>query len=130
MSVGKRKNAKARAKVVQGTGKIYINSSPLNIWGNETMRLWVKEPILIAGEIAKTVDIKVNSRSGGVVGQAEAIRMAIARGLVDFSHDKKLRSRYMDYDRNLLVYDPRRNEPHKPSRSKAGPRRHKQRSKR
>ena len=81
--------------------------------------------------MAKNVDIKVNSRSGGVVGQAEAIRMAIARGILQFSKDKNLKNKYMQYDRNLLVYDPRRNEPHHAGgASKRGSRRHKQRSKR
>jgi small subunit ribosomal protein S9 len=37
---------------------------------------------------------------------------------------------FMEYDRNILVYDPRRTEPHKPPRSSQGPRRYKQRSKR
>lgn len=131
VTTGKRRVAVARAKVVAGTGKIFVNSIPLEIWGSEPMRLWIKEPIILAGDAAKNVDIKVNSRSGGVVGQAEAIRMAIARGILQFSKDKTLKQKYMNYDRNLLVYDPRRNEPHHAGgASKRGSRRHKQRSKR
>ncbi len=129
-ATGKRKDAVARASLKAGTGKILINSTPFDVWGNEMLRLWIKEPIVLAGDYATKVDINVKTQSGGVVGQAEAVRMAIARGLVDFFKDKKLRDAYVQFDRNLLVYDPRRNEPHKPSRSKAGPRRHKQRSKR
>jgi len=127
---GKRKNAVARASVKPGTGKISINSMPFDVWGSEMLRLWVKEPVVIAGDAATKVDIDISTRGGGIVGQAEAVRMAIARGIVDFFRDKKLRDAYVQFDRNLMVYDPRRNEPHKPSRSKAGPRRHKQRSKR
>jgi small subunit ribosomal protein S9 len=85
---------------------------------------------MLAGELAQQVDIKVNVRSGGISSQAEAIRQAIAKGLVEFFKDEKLKQVYLDYDRSLLVYDPRRCEPHKPSRSKKGARRHKQRSKR
>ena len=130
LTVGKRRLAKARAKIEPGEGKIYINSKPLELWGNEVLRLWIREPLMIAGDLAKKVNIYVNVRSGGIVGQAEAIRQAIARGLVEFFKDKKLKEKFIEFDRHLLVYDPRRNEPHKPSRSKKGPRRHKQRSKR
>ena len=129
-TTGKRKTAVARAKVVKGSGNVKINSMPLTFWGNEPLRLWIKEPLLLAGALAKTVDIDVNVKGGGISSQAEAIRIAIAKGLVDFSKDKKLRERFMAYDRQLLVYDPRRTEPHKPSRSRKGARRHKQRSKR
>lgn len=130
-TTGKRKLAVARAKVAPGKGKITINSVPLEIWGNEPMRLWIKEPIVLAGDAVNQVDISVKTRSGGISGQAEAARMSIARGLWKFSHDKKLKERYMQYDKNLLVYDPRRNEPHHAGgASKRGSRRHKQRSKR
>ncbi len=129
-TTGKRKKAIARARIVQGKGRVLINSKPLEVWGNDILRLWVKEPLLLAEDLAKLVDIKVNVKSGGISGQGEAVRMAIARGLVDFFKSKDLRNKYLEYDRNLLVYDPRRTEPHKPSASKRGPRRHKQRSKR
>jgi small subunit ribosomal protein S9 len=132
-TTGKRKLAVARAKAVEGTGKIFINSRPLEIWGNEPLRLWIKEPLILAGDLANKVDIHVSVKSGGIVGQAEAARMAIARALVEFSKDEELKKRFMEYDRNLLVYDPRRNEPHHASgkgASKRGSRRHRQRSKR
>jgi len=129
-TTGKRKKAVARAKVEAGKGKITINSMPFDLWGNEVLRLWITEPLLLAGDVTKGVDIKVNVKGGGIVGQAEAIRVAISRGLANFSKDKKLRERFLEYDRNLLVYDARRTEPHKPSRSRKGARRHKQRSKR
>ncbi len=130
-TTGKRKNAVARAKIVPGSGRILINSKPIDIWGNEYMRMWVKEPLMIAGEVSKSMDAHVTTSSGGIVGQAEAARMAIARGIVEFSGSKELRSRFMQYDRNMLVYDPRRNEPHHAhGASKRGSRRHKQRSKR
>jgi small subunit ribosomal protein S9 len=85
---------------------------------------------MLAGDLSKQVDIRVNVKHGGIASQANAARQSIAKGLVQFFNDEKLRKTYIDYDRNLLVYDPRRTEPHKPSRSKAGSRKHKQRSKR
>lgn len=129
-TVGKRKDSVARARVVQGTGKITINSKPLEVWGNEFLRMRVMEPIIISGDLSKKLNITVNVRSGGSTGQTEAVRMAIARGLLNFSGSKDLREKFISYDRNLIVFDFRRNEPHKPGASKRGARRHKQRSKR
>jgi small subunit ribosomal protein S9 len=129
-TVGKRKDSVARAKVVQGTGKITINSKPLEVWGNEFLRMRVTEPLMLSGDLAKKVNIAVNVRSGGLTGQTESVRMAIARGLLNFSRSKELREKFISYDRNLIVFDFRRNEPHKPGASKRGARRHKQRSKR
>jgi small subunit ribosomal protein S9 len=129
-TTGKRKTAVARAKIEAGKGRILINSTPLKVWGTEVSRLWIKEPLEIAGEISSKADITINVKGGGASAQAEACRLAIARALVEFSKDKKLKKKFLDFDRNILVYDPRRTETHKPSRSKKGPRRHKQRSKR
>lgn len=130
-TTGKRRKAVARARVATGSGKIAINSTPIDVWGSEYLRLWVSEPVMIAGEASKSVDISVSTRGGGSAGQAEAARMAIARGIVSFARDKKLKEAMMKYDRNLLVYDPRRNEPHHGhGASRRGSRRHKQRSKR
>jgi small subunit ribosomal protein S9 len=129
-AVGKRKTAIARASIKLGTGKIRVNFKPLELWGNEPVRLWIKEPLILSGELGKTVDIDINVRGGGISGQGEAVRQAIAKSLVGFSGDKELKNKYLEYDRNLLVYDFRRTEPHQPSASKRGSRRHKQRSKR
>ena len=85
---------------------------------------------MIAGELAKRVNIDVRVNGGGVWGQADASRTAIANALVQWTKDAKLKNMYSDYDRSLLVSDSRRTEPHKPSRSTAGPRRSKQQSKR
>lgn len=130
-TTGKRREAVARAKVYPGKGRVLINSTPIGVWGNEALRLWVSEPLIMAGESAKVLNFDVNMRGGGSVGQAEAARMAIARGIVEATRDKKLREKFMKYDRNLMVYDPRRNEPHHAGgASRRGSRRHKQRSKR
>jgi small subunit ribosomal protein S9 len=127
-AAGKRKRAIARAFARKGSGKILINKKPLEIFKPEAIRLMIKEPLIIGEDTAKKLDINVNVKGGGIFGQASAIRQAIAKVLV--SHDKKLKEKFLNYDKSLLIADVRRTEPHKPSRSKAGPRRHKQRSKR
>jgi small subunit ribosomal protein S9 len=130
LATGKRRTAVARARIKAGLGHVTINDVPLDIWQPEYARVKIREPLIIADELSQKVDIKVNSSHGGIVSQADAIRQAIAKGMVEFFNDEKLKKIYLDYDRNLLVYDPRRTEPHKPSRSRKGARRHKQRSKR
>ena len=131
VSVGKRKNSVARATVTPGQGRIFIDSVPLDLWSSEFLRMRVKEPVSMAGDAVKNLDIHVTVRGGGTTGQTEAVRMAIARGIVDFTRNEDLRQKFIQYDRNLLVFDPRRNEPHHAGgASRRGSRRHKQRSKR
>ncbi len=130
ITTGKRKTAVARARIKPGLGKVTINNIPLDLWQPEYARIKIREPLLLANELSQKVDIKINVRSGGVSSQPDAIRQAIAKGIVEFFNDEKLKKIYLNHDRNLLVYDSRRTEPHKPSRSKKGARRHKQRSKR
>ena len=127
-TVGKRKSAVARAVARPGTGVVRINSFPIKTIRNEIARLKISEPLILAGDSAKKVNISVKVQGGGVIGQAEATRQAIASALIPF--DRKLKKIFLEYDRSMLVADPRRNEPHKPSRSGKGPRVHKQRSKR
>lgn len=130
-TTGKRKNAVARAVIENGSGSVRINGSPIDLWSNEYVRMRVMEPLVLASDVASRVKIDVNVRSGGVMGQADAARMAIARALVSFTKDRKLAEKFIKYDRNMLVFDPRRNEPHHAGgASKRGSRRHKQRSKR
>jgi len=126
---GKRKRAVARARFSEGRGRIKINSMPLDNVKPEILRLRIQEPLIIAGDAWTKFDININVRGGGIAGQAEAARQTIARGLVQLV-GAELKKRYHDYDRNLLAYDPRRTEPHKPPRSSQGARRYKQRSKR
>jgi small subunit ribosomal protein S9 len=126
---GKRKRAVARARFKEGTGRVKINSIPIDNITSEMLRLRIQEPLIIAGDSWKKFDININVRGGGTAGQSEAARQTIARGLVQLL-GAELKKRYLEYDRNLLVYDPRRTEPHKPPRSSQGPRRYKQRSKR
>lgn len=107
---GKRKTAIARAVITKGVGRVYINRMPLEIVQPEIVRLKIMEPIYLARDLANGVDIHVKVKGGGTVGQADAARTAIARGIVGFYKDDKLREVYKTYDRNLLVNDTRRKE--------------------
>jgi small subunit ribosomal protein S9 len=72
------------------------------------------EPLTIAGDAIKKVDIEVNVQGGGVMGQADASRTAIAKAIVIYTEDVELKKKYIAYDRSLLVSDPRRKLPKKP----------------
>ncbi len=123
---GKRKRAVARVRLEKGDKKIIINHKDIENFP-KVIQLKILEPLLIAED--ENFTIKANVRGGGIIGQAEAVGQAIANGLASLK-GKELKKKFIGYDRNLLVPDVRRTEPHKPSRSKKGPRRHKQRSKR
>ena len=127
-STGKRKTAKARATVEEGEGTLRINSRPLHVQ-QKAIKERVKEPLIIAGEeIYGDLDIHVTSEGGGIQGQAEAIRMAIARGLVEYTDSDDLERDFREYDRNMIVEDPRRTETRKPSQSSKGARHKQQKS--
>ncbi|MEK6969490.1 MAG: 30S ribosomal protein S9 [Nanoarchaeota archaeon] len=120
---GKRKRAVARATLNEGKGKIKINGQYLNSYSNSILRLRVSEPLTLAGEIANKIDLDVKVAGGGINGQADAVRLAIARALVQY--EPKLKSVFEDYDRLLLVADIRRKETCKPNDSKARAKRQK-----
>ena len=111
---GKRKTAVARATVQKGKGLIRVNKIPLELHQPEISRWKILEPVTLAGDLAGKVDIKVDVQGGGYMSQANAVRTAIARGLVEFSQDSTLKTQYLEYDRSLLVNDARRSEPKKP----------------
>ncbi len=107
---GKRKTAIARGTVREGTGKVKVNRKPVELYSPELARLKIFEPLELAGDLVDSVDINVRVIGGGVMGQAEAARMVIAKGLVEYYGDMNLKDRYVQYDRTMLVGDPRRSE--------------------
>jgi len=114
MAVGRRKRALAKAVVREGSGKVLINRKPVEVMEPELVRLKILEPLMLLPELAKTVDVEVTVRGGGIVGQAEAVRTAIARGLIEFSGDPQARERLKAYDWTLVKSDTRFKEPKKP----------------
>ena len=120
---GARKEAVARSTIKAGKGIIKINGQLLDNFSNHMSRLRISEPLVLAGDVIKKIDVSVSVNGGGVNGQADAIRLAIARALVEF--DKNLEKVFNDYDRLLLVADVRRKEACKPNDSKARAKRQK-----
>ncbi|RNJ26186.1 30S ribosomal protein S9 [Halosegnis longus] len=108
---GKKKTAVARATVSDGTGKVRINSQPVELVEPEQSRLKMLEPFRIAeADLREDIDIDVEISGGGFAGQADAARTAIARGLVQHNNDAELRDAYLSFDRSLLVNDVRQSE--------------------
>ena len=120
ITVGKRKTAIARAYIKEGNGIVKINSIPLEFYQPYLARLRIMEPLLLAGEdyISK-VNIKVKVTGGGYMSQADAARIAIAKGLVKYFDDEKLKLKFNSYDPFMLKSDPRRKEQRKSPTSKA-----------
>lgn len=113
---GKRKTAIARATLKQGNGHVKVNSVPIEFIEPKMSRLKLREPLILAGDVANKVDIDVSVAGGGTTSQAEASRLAIAKALVNFTKNDKLKEIFLNYDRNLIVADVRRKEPAKPNR--------------
>jgi len=127
---GKRKTAVARASVSRGNGRVTINSIPLNVYGTNIVRMKINESLIIASDYVNLskLDIKVNVKGGGVMGQADAVVSAVARSLVAWSKNENLHNAYMGYSRTIIAGDHRQTEPHKPSQSRKGPRHRRQKS--
>ena len=108
---GKKKTAIARATVTEGEGRVRINSQPVELVEPEMAQLKMLEPFRIADdELRDSVDIDVTVEGGGFSGQADAVRTALARGLVQHHNDAELREAYREFDRSLLVNDVRQSE--------------------
>ncbi len=112
-SSGKKKAAVARATIKKGTGKVRINKKPIEIMEPESVKQKILEVMYLAGDVAGEVDIDVNVFGGGFMGQADAIRTAIAKGLFDWTNDQDVKEAFLSSDRNLLVSDHRKKEPKK-----------------
>ena len=88
-ALGRRKAAVARVFVNEGTGVITVNKRDLSVYfPSSILRFIVKQPLEKLG-VAEKYDIKVNLNGGGYKGQAEALRLAIARALVKINPEDK-----------------------------------------
>lgn len=114
ITTGRRKAALARAVLKKGTGRVYVNGRALETIEPELARLKIMEPLMLLPELSKQVDIEVDVEGGGVMGQADAVRTAIARGLIEWSGDEKVRETLKQYDWSLVKSDVRFKEPKKP----------------
>jgi len=107
---GKRKESVARATIQKGSGIVRVNKLNVEALNNKYVRDFIKEPIKLAGLPANSVNITVTVNGGGVLGQAQAARIAIAKALVKYFDDKALQDKFMSVDRFLLIEDSRRVE--------------------
>lgn len=114
LAVGRRKAALARATVRDGNGRVSINKRALEAYEPELARLKILEPLSLVPELAKRVDIEIDVRGGGFMGQADAVRTAIARGLIGWSGDAKVRELFKQHDWTLIKSDVRFKESKKP----------------
>jgi small subunit ribosomal protein S9 len=111
---GKRKTAIARATLKAGKGVIRVNSVPLEAYGSDVTRMKIEEPLLLVPNAVHGIDVIIDVAGGGVMGQAEAVRTALARGILQWHNDPQIKDIYLTYDRTLLVNDSRQKEAKKP----------------
>lgn len=114
-AVGRRKTASARVRLYPGTGTIIVNDKPIEEylpWATLVDR--ALEPLRVAG-LEGRYNITVKVQGGGISGQADAIRLGVARALV--KEDENLRA--VLKDRGLLRRDPRAKERKKPGLKRA-----------
>jgi len=114
-SVGRRKTSTARITLRPGKGEWKINGRSLaEYFPRETHRIRIEEPLRAAG-VTGQFDVLVRVNGGGLTGQADAVRMGLARAIVQ--HDEE--SRPAMREKGLLTRDSRKVERKKPGRPKA-----------
>ena len=114
-AIGRRKAAVARVYVSEGTGSITINKRALEVYFPSSILQYIVKQPLNTLEVVEKYDIKVNLKGGGYKGQAEALRLAIARALVKIKPEDKSALRAEGF----MTRDPRSVERKKPGRPKA-----------
>jgi small subunit ribosomal protein S9 len=109
-AIGRRKSAVARIYLKEGKGKITINDRDLqDYFPLQQLQYIIQQPLNLA-EVSDKYDIKVNLQGGGIKGQAEALRLAIARALIIVKPESKEALKTF----KLLTRDPREVERKKP----------------
>jgi len=114
-TIGRRKTAVARVYVQTGNGNVTVNGKDYkDYFPTLPLQYVVNQAFEVTGNLGK-YDVKVNVEGGGVNGQAQAIRLALSRALVQISEESKpaLKSH------SLLTRDPRMVERKKPGQKKA-----------
>jgi small subunit ribosomal protein S9 len=113
--IGRRKTAVARVYLTEGKGDITINNKELNnYFTTGTLQYKVKQPFTLT-ETTDTYDVMVNVNGGGITGQAEAVRLAISRALVEIDAE----NRAVLKPEGLMTRDPRMVERKKFGQKKA-----------
>lgn len=118
---GRKKNSTAVAVCSEGRGNIRINGKSLNIVEPISLRMKVFEPVLLLGQARfANLNLRIRVRGGGSCSQIMAIRQAIAKSVISYAQKfedetvkRELKELLLQYDKSLLVADPRRCEPKK-----------------
>ena len=114
-TLGRRKKAVARVYMQPGTGKITVNGRTIeDYFPTEILRIIINQPFVIADKVG-VFDVNVNVASGGISGQAGAVRLGISRALVEY--DAELRPALKA--EGFMTRDPRMVERKKYGRRKA-----------
>jgi small subunit ribosomal protein S9 len=114
-TIGRRKAAIARVYLSEGKGKVTVNNKDFKeYFTTGTLQYIVQQPLNLLN-VADKYDIKANLDGGGVKGQAEALRLGIARALVEINEEDKSALRTAGF----LTRDPRQVERKKPGQPKA-----------
>jgi len=114
-AIGRRKNATARIRLVPGQGKVAVNGRDLlEYFKREVLKMVIEQP-LIASDTLSKFNITANINGGGLSGQAEAMRLGIARARVKWNEELRPDMRANGF----LTRDPRRVERKKYGRPKA-----------
>ncbi len=112
---GRRKTSVARAYVTKGSGKIEVNGREYkSYFTTPTLQYYVTQSLNVS-KVREEYDVKINVAGGGITGQAQAIRLAIAKALVEINpeYKKDLRAE------GLMTRDPRMVERKKFGQKKA-----------
>ena len=114
-TLGRRKSAVARIFLSEGKGNITINKREMKeYFPNGTLQYIVMQPLNLLG-VADQYDIKVNLDGGGIKGQAEALRLAISRAMVEINPEARPELKLAGF----MTRDPREVERKKPGQPKA-----------
>jgi small subunit ribosomal protein S9 len=114
-TVGRRKTAVARVLLRPGKGEMSINGRTLQeYFPRPSLQIRVEEPLKVI-QAEGRFDVVVRAAGGGLMGQADALRMGLARALVMFDEDNRRTLRGL----GMLTRDPRKVERKKPGRPKA-----------
>jgi small subunit ribosomal protein S9 len=114
-TIGRRKSAIARVYITPGKGNITINNRQFEeYFTTDILQYVVKQPFTLLG-VDGTYDVKANLDGGGSTGQAEALRLGIARALIEIDPENRPKLKQAGF----LTRDPREVERKKPGRPKA-----------
>jgi small subunit ribosomal protein S9 len=114
-TIGRRKTSIARVYVTPGKGEIIVNDRDLKDYFISEIHQTLVKQALSALKLESSYDVTVNVEGGGVTGQAEAVRLGIARALVEISPESKPTLR----KEGFMTRDSRMVERKKPGRRKA-----------